>query len=75
MTPFITMTPCYYNCFICGKPFASPPILDRSGKLYGRAFCLNLIIDEDGSKEDTEERICNTCWVSDLSRYEVENER
>ena len=43
------------------------------GKLEGRAFCLNFITDEDGSEEDTEERICNTCWVSDLSRYEIEN--
>ena len=55
---------CWYNCFVCGKPFASPPMLDRGGsgsKLYGRALCLTLIIDKYGSKEDTEERICDTC--------------
>ena len=63
---------CFYNCFVCGKPFALPPKLDK-GRLEGRALCLSIITDKDGSKEDTEERICRTCWVSDLSRYEVEN--
>jgi hypothetical protein len=53
---------CYYNCFVCGKPFDSPPLLDRYGRLEGRAMVLDVIVDEDGCKEGTEERICNKCW-------------
>ena len=63
---------CYYNCFVCGKPFSEPPRLHRNGTLEGRVFCLSLITEE-GGREDTEERICNSCWVSDLSRF-FENE-
>ena len=62
------LDPCFTNCFVCGKPFDSPPLLDKYGKLKGRALVLDVIVDEDNiTKEETEERICNKCWVSDLS--------
>ena len=35
--------------------------------LRGRALWFSIIVDEYGSKEDTEESICRECWVSDLS--------
>lgn len=62
---------CYYKCFVCGTPFDSPPRLDRDGRLAGRGMVLEVIIGEYGIKEDTEERICDKCWVSDLSRFNV----
>ena len=61
---------CYYNCFVCGTPFSEPPRLDKGGVLNGRALFFNIIVDQHGNKEETEERICNKCWVSDLSRFE-----
>ncbi len=62
---------CFYNCFVCGSPFTSPPKLDK-GKLEGRALFFN-IIDEYGDNVEDEERVCNDCWKSDLSRF-VEKE-
>ncbi len=59
---------CFYNCFVCGTPFTSPPRLDR-GILVGRAMFFNVIVDKYGHTEETEERICNKCWVSDLSQF------
>jgi len=61
---------CYYHCFVCGTLFASPPKLDRTGKLDGRALFFSVIVDKYGHKEETEERICNKCWVSNLSQFE-----
>lgn len=61
---------CYANYFVCGEPFSEPPKLDRTGRLDGRAMVLSVVVDEDGYKEDTEERICDKCWKSDLSRFE-----
>ena len=59
---------CYTNCFVCRKPFKEPPLLDKNGMLSGRALWFN-IIDEYGDKVETFERICNSCWVSDLSQF------
>ena len=50
-------------------PFASPPQLDKSGKLDGKAQFF-YVMDEYGDKVETEERICRKCWLSDLSRFE-----
>lgn len=36
--------------------------------LRGRALWFN-IIDEDGVKVETDERICDKCWASDLSQF------
>jgi DNA primase catalytic subunit len=60
---------CFYNCFVCGEPFSEPPRLDGGGVLHGRALIFEIIVDEYRNKEETEERICNKCWVSDLSRF------
>jgi len=65
------LDPCYYNCFVCGKPFEQPPLLDEKGMLRGRALWFN-IIDEDGVKVETDERICDKCWVSDLSQISAD---
>lgn len=59
---------CYTNCFVCGKPFELPPLLDKTGRLEGRALVFDVVI-EDNIKEETEERICSKCWVSDLSDF------
>ncbi len=59
---------CFYNCFVCGSHFTSPPRLDR-GKLEDRALFFSVIVDKYGNKEETDERICNKCWTSDLSRF------
>ena len=64
---------CYYNCFVCGTPFKEPPLLDKNGVLRGRALWFSVIVDEYGTKQDTEERICNKCWVSDLSQFAIHN--
>lgn len=66
---------CYYNCFVCGRPFATPPRLDRNGMLYGKALFFSVIVDEYGTREETDERICRKCWVSDLSRFEDKTDR
>ncbi len=58
---------CFYNCFVCGSPFTSPPKLDK-GKLEGNCLFFN-IRDEWGDKVETEERVCHKCWISDLSRF------
>ncbi len=65
------MDPCFYYCFVCGKPFDSPPQLDSDGRLRGKALVFDVVIDEDNFKEETEERICSKCWVSDLSKFSV----
>jgi hypothetical protein len=49
--------------------FPKLPRLDKGGVLSGRALFFNIIVDQHGNKEETEERICNKCWVSDLSRF------
>ena len=46
--------------------------MDKNGVLRGRALCF-YVIDEDGSKVENEERICNQCWVSDLSQFAAYN--
>ncbi len=57
---------CWYRCFVCGTEFAKPPEVTR-GQL-DRCIIFN-IIDEWGDKVETEERCCQRCWVSDLSRF------
>ncbi len=59
---------CFYNCFVCGTPFTSPPKLDR-GILVGSALWFSVIVDKYGHTEETEERVCHKCWISDLSRF------
>ena len=61
---------CYTHCFVCGEPFEEPPRLSRNGYLEGRALVLKLV-DEDGCEEESDERICNDCWVSDLSQFDA----
>ena len=41
--------------------------------LRGRALVLD-VIDEYGDKVETDERICNNCWVSDLSQFAIQCE-
>ena len=56
---------CYSHCFVCGISLPTP-LLDKTGRLEGRALCFD-IIDEYGDKQDNEERVCDKCWKSDLS--------
>ncbi len=62
---------CYTHCFVCGEIFNEPPRLDRYGKLDGRALVLDIVVDETGFKEETDERICNKCWKTDLSQFSI----
>ena len=62
----------YTSCFVCGEPISEPPKLDR-GRL-SKCLWFSIIVDEYGNKQDTEERICNKCWVSDLPQFGVEQE-
>jgi hypothetical protein len=64
---------CYTNCFVCRKPFEEPPRVDKHGRLAGRCMWFSVIVDEYGTKEDTEERICDKCWVSDLSQFATQD--
>jgi hypothetical protein len=61
---------CFYNCFVCGSPFTLSPKLDK-GKLEDMALFFSVIIDARGNQEETEERIWNKCWVSDLTQLET----
>jgi hypothetical protein len=65
---------CYYNCFVCCKPFHLPPKLDGNGILMGKCLVLDLIVDEYGSKESSDERVCRECWNSDLSQFNVDQD-
>jgi hypothetical protein len=64
------LDPCFYKCFVCSQPFDEPPKLDSNGRLTGRALVFE-VVNEDCFKEETEERICNKCWNSDLSQFSV----
>jgi hypothetical protein len=46
-------------------------MLDGNGILMGKALVFDVIVNEYGMKEETEERICNKCWFSDLSRFSI----
>ena len=59
---------CYTNCFVCGKPFEEPPLLEKNGMLRGRALYFS-VIDEYGDKVETDERICDKCWVNELPQF------
>ena len=61
------LEPCYSHCFVCGISLP-PPLLHEDGTLQGVALCFD-VIEEYGDKADNEERICNICWVSDLSQF------
>lgn len=53
---------CFQRCFICDAPFSKPPKVWH-GHLDGPAMVFN-ILDEDGCRDENEERLCNRCWVS-----------
>ena len=59
-----------YTTVLSVETIQRTSLLDKNGVLRGRALWFNVIVDEYGTKQDTEERICNKCWVSDLSQFE-----